>query len=191
MTYPQVGTTSANPGQSDPTSYPAAFVFLGNGIGFSNAQPAFGNPGGGLGPDNRFEAYVGDGWKLKKKFTLTYGVHYVRDTGRVDSNLGPDPTFNLWQPGLGNQVRTPNMNFAPQVGFAWDTSGSGKTVIRAGIGLRLVGASDLLILFAPDRIPDCLTDEFDSFSLRGRRHFVQCPIGLVVELYQDRRHIYG
>lgn len=135
VTYPQVGTTSANPGQSDPTSYPANFVFLGNGIGFSNAQPAFGNPGGGLGPDNRFEAYVGDGWKLKKKFTLTYGVHYVRDTGRVDSNLGPDPTFNLWQPGLGNQVRTPNTNFAPQVGFAWDTSGTGKTVIRGGGGL--------------------------------------------------------
>ena len=135
FTFPQVGTTFANPGQSDPTSYPADWVFLGNGIGFSTPQKAFGYPGGGLGPDNRFEAYVGDGWKIKQNFTLTYGLHYVRDTGRVDSNLGPEPTFNMWAPGLGNQVRTPNTNFAPQVGFAWDTSGNGKTVIRGGAGL--------------------------------------------------------
>ena len=31
--------------------------------GFSTAQAAFGYPGGGLGPDNRFEGYVGDTWK--------------------------------------------------------------------------------------------------------------------------------
>ncbi len=142
-TYPQVGTTSVCLSQTgstcvtstDPTAYPAQFLQLGNGIGFSTPFPAFGNPGGGLGPDNRIEAYVGDGWKMRRNFTLTYGLHYVRDTGRVDSNLGPDATFNLWKPGLGNQVRTPNTNFAPQLGFAWDTGGNGKTVIRGGGGL--------------------------------------------------------
>ncbi len=144
VTYPQVGTTSvclpaSTPGNcvssADPTAYPAQYLFLGNGIGFSTPFPAFGNPGGGLGPDNRFEAYVGDTWKIKPGLTLTYGLHYVRDTGRVDSNLGPEPTLNLWQPGLGDQVRTPNTNFAPQFGFAWDASGNGKTVIRGGAGL--------------------------------------------------------
>ena len=145
VTYPQVGTTSiclvpgANPNNcttsTDPTAYPAEFVQLGNGVGFSTPSPAFGNPGGGLGPDNRFEGYVGDGWKVKRNLTLTYGIHYVRDTGRVDSNLGPDATFNLWQPGLGNRVRTPNTNFAPQFGFAWDMNNNGKTVIRGGAGL--------------------------------------------------------
>ena len=144
-TYPQVGTTGiclvpgANPNNcttsTDPTAYPAEFVQLGNGVGFSNPSPAFGSPGGGLGPDNRFEGYVGDGWKIKHNLTLTYGVHYVRDTGRVDSNLGPDATFNLWRPGLGNQVRTPNTNFAPQFAFAWDANNNGKTVIRGGAGL--------------------------------------------------------
>src|SRR5271165_1426776 len=145
VTYPQVGTTSicVVPGadplhcatSSDPTAYTAQFLQLGNGIGYSTPQPAFGNPGGGLGPDNRFEAYVGDSWKLAKTFTLTYGLHYVRDTGRVDSNLGPEPTFNLWAPGLGNQVRTPNTKFGPMAGFAWDVNGNGKTVIRGGGGL--------------------------------------------------------
>jgi hypothetical protein len=132
---PQVGTTFANGGQSDPTSYAADYVFLGNGVGVATAQSAFGEPGGGLGPDNRLEAYVGDAWRIKRNLTLTYGLHYVRDTGRVDSNLGGDPTFNMWAPGLGNPVRTPNTNFAPQLGFAWNTGGNGKTVIRGGGGL--------------------------------------------------------
>jgi len=145
VTYPQVGTTSVClvPGESalncttsaDPTAYAAQFVQLGNGIGFSTPQHAFGQPGGGLGPDNRFEAYIGDSWKFRKTFTLTYGLHYVRDTGRVDSNLGADATLNLWAPGLGNQIRTPNTDFAPMAGFAWDPNGAGKTVIRGGGGL--------------------------------------------------------
>jgi hypothetical protein len=144
-TYPQVGTTTicVVPGQSvsncttsaDPTAYPAEFVQLGNGIGFSTPQHAFGEPGGGLSPDNRFEGYVGDSWKARKTFTLTYGLRYVRDTGRVDSNLGAEPTLNLWAPGLGDQVRTPNTDFAPIAGFAWDPNGAGKTVIRGGGGL--------------------------------------------------------
>src|SRR5579859_1914914 len=162
VTYPQVGTTSiCLPGSSsgncltstDPTAYPADYLFLGNGVGFSNTQSAFGLPGGGLGPDNRIEAYVGDGWKVRPNFNLTYGLHYVRDTGRVDSNLGGDPTFNEWVPGLGNQVRTPNTNFAPQLGFAWDTGGNGKTVVRGGGGLFFENSIWNNVLFdAPARL---------------------------------------
>jgi hypothetical protein len=134
FSFPQVGTTS--PGaSSDPTSYPADYVFLGNGVGFSTPFPAFGYPGGGLGPDNRLETYIGDGWKIKRNLMLTYGLHYVHDTGRVDSRLGPLPELNMWGPGLGNRVRTPGTNFGPQVGFAWDVGGNGKTVFRGGGGL--------------------------------------------------------
>jgi hypothetical protein len=141
---PQVGTTSVClPSSSptncvtsaDPTAYSADSVFLGNGIGFATPQKAFGYAGGGLGPDNRFEGYVGDSWKIKPHFTLTYGMHYVRDSGRLDSNLGPENTLNFWGNGLGNRVRTPDSDFAPQFGFAWDASGNGKTIIRGGGGL--------------------------------------------------------
>ncbi len=143
-TSPQVGTTNVCvlPGSDpltcgtnpDPTAYTAQFVQLGNGIGFSTPQSAFGYPGGGLGPDNRFEGYVGDNWKASRNVTLTYGIHYLRDS-RVDSNLGQTPVLSLWAPGLGDQVRTPNNDFAPVAGFAWDLNGAGKTVIRGGGGL--------------------------------------------------------
>jgi hypothetical protein len=134
--FPQVGTTSlVGSTSSDPTSYPADWVSLGNGIGFSTAKASFNFPRGGLGPDNRLEMYVGDGWKIRPKLTLTYGLHYVHDSGRTDSGLGALPDLNQWGAGLGEKIRDPNTNFAPQVGFAWDAGGNGKTVIRGGGGL--------------------------------------------------------
>jgi hypothetical protein len=135
-TFPQVGTNSIGASVvSDPTAYAANWVSLGNGIGSSTAKSEFGFPGGGFAPDNRVELYVGDRWELKPRVTLTYGLHYVHDTGRTDTGLGALPDLNQWGPGLGDKVRNPGLNFAPQFGFAWDAGGTGKTIVRGGAGL--------------------------------------------------------
>jgi Carboxypeptidase regulatory-like domain len=164
---------------SDPLTYPANFVLLGNGSGFSTEKPSFGFPAGGLGPDNRISWYIGDSWKVRPNFTLTYGLRYVRDTGRTDSDLAPIPQFaafdNQFYSGLEDRVNNPNKNFAPQLGLAWDPASNGKTVIRAGIGLFYENSIWNNVLFdRPGRIttgsflgfqPACLGGAPQTFNL--------------------------
>jgi hypothetical protein len=122
-------------GSANPLNYPVSKIRFGNGQGFSTENPALGFPAGGLGPDNRIGIYVGDSWKMMPNFTVSLGLRYDRDTGRVDSDLPAIPEINAAFPGYGNPVKQPNLNFAPQLGFAWDPMKNGKTVIRGGAGL--------------------------------------------------------
>ena len=147
------GTPCFLGGASNPLNYPVTQVVISNGQGFFTEVPAFGLPGGGRA-DTRLSGYVGDTWKVKPNLTLSYGLRYVRDTGRSDSDIPPIPCselspqlapsltqpckgnlLDLFGSGLGNRVRQPNRNFGPQFGITWDPSSAGKTVFRAGVGL--------------------------------------------------------
>jgi hypothetical protein len=144
-------------GVSNPLNYPADFDLIGNGLGYSTTKSALGFPAGGLGPDNRISFYGGDSWKIKPNFTLTYGLRYMRDTGRTDSQYPAIPGLNNLIPGesnLGAQVAQPNNNWAPQLGIAWDPWKDGKTSIRGGIGLFFENAVWNNVLFdGPNREP--------------------------------------
>jgi hypothetical protein len=148
------GQTGAN----CPLNYTADELLIGNGQGFNSEKPAFGQPFGGTGPDNRVAFYVGDSWKIKSNFTLQYGVRYVRDTGRTDSDVAPIPALNAVMPGMGDRVQQPNANFGPQLGVAWDPFKTGKTVIRAGAGLYYENAIFNNVFF--DRGPRLPTGTF-------------------------------
>ncbi len=154
-TDPTYATCPTNPG-----AYPFIEAVFGNGQGYFTEKPQFNAPAGGQS-DTRFQAYAGDSWKILPNFTLTYGLKYGRDTGRTDSDLAPIPcsattlitcsgdllnqfgnfaagglfTGTDAFPQLANRIRQPNTNFGPQVGFAWDPTKNGKTVIRAGAGI--------------------------------------------------------
>jgi len=119
---------------SDPSSYPVQFAYLGNGQGFGSEKSAFSLPGGGL-TDNQISLYGADTWKVKPNLAVTYGVRWTRDTVPNNSDLAAIPQLNALQPKLGDRVRQPNLNFAPQLGVAWDTSAQGTTTFRAGIGM--------------------------------------------------------
>jgi len=140
-------------GGSNPLNYPATLAVIGNGQGFFSEIPAFGLPGGGRA-DTRLSVYFGDLWKLKPNLTLSYGLRYIRDTGRSDSDIPPIPCselspllaaslpqpctgnlLDLFGTGLGNRINQPNVNFGPQLGITWDPWSNGKTVFRGGVGL--------------------------------------------------------
>jgi len=168
------GTPCFTGGISNPLNYPVEGVLVGNGLGYYSEPPAFGYPAGGLGPDNRLGVYIGDGWKIRPNLTLTYGLRYVRDTGRTDSDVPALPQLNALVPGLGNSVRQPNSNFAPQAGFAWDPSGHGRTSIRGGIGLFFENSIWNNIFFdRPLRLP---RGAFNAFPLACAGPGVALPV---------------
>ncbi len=134
-------------GASNPLNYPVDQVIVGNGQGYSTEHAGLGFPAGLLGPDNRFGAYVGDTWKIHPNLTLIFGLRYDRDTGRTDSDLPAFPQLNALIPGTGGRVNQPNLNFAPQVGIAWDPGSNGKTVFRIGAGLFYENAIFNNVLF--------------------------------------------
>ncbi|MBI1762297.1 MAG: TonB-dependent receptor [Acidobacteria bacterium] len=85
--------------------------------------------------DSRFGAYIQDNWKITPSFSASVGVRYVFDSNIANNDLPRTPTLAAFHPDLAGKVDRPNLNFAPQAGFAWDVRGNGKTVIRGGAGI--------------------------------------------------------
>jgi hypothetical protein len=134
---PQLNTTSTATGVPDPTTpfdYPLQSFILGNGLGIDQIQPIFGFPNGGF-YNWQPAGYIHDTWSLPHRFNVNFGLRYMYQSGIFNSNLKRDPSLNQFQPGYAKSTTPPKLDFAPEAGFAWDPTGSGKTVIRAAAGL--------------------------------------------------------
>jgi hypothetical protein len=91
-------------------------------------------------------AYAGffqDDWRATKNLTVNFGVRYefstvVKEEHNLLGNFDPNSPKGLIQVGI-NGVNGPynpdHKNFGPRVGFAWDVTGKGNTVLRGGFGL--------------------------------------------------------
>jgi hypothetical protein len=87
-----------------------------------------------------YSLFLQDDWRATKRLTLNLGLRYEYSTVlKEDHNrLGNfDPNVGLVQ--VGKQISSPykpdHTNIGPRLGFAWDTDGNGKTVVRGGVGL--------------------------------------------------------
>src|SRR6202166_1873230 len=114
------------PGSTGLQSYglgiPTTYI---QGIGNSN-QPFDNIPIGFFGQDS---------WKINRKLTMNYGVRYDVE---ISPLFSPATAVNAAaEKALGVVEGIPRNyhNIAPRFGLAFDPSGSGKTVIRAGFGL--------------------------------------------------------
>jgi hypothetical protein len=87
-----------------------------------------------------YSLFAQDDWRATKRLTLNFGLRYEYSTAVAEDHnrLGNfDPNVGLVQ--VGKQIDTPykpdHTNFGPRLGFAWDMSGNGRTVVRGGAGL--------------------------------------------------------
>jgi hypothetical protein len=108
--------------------------------------------------ENNFGFYVQDSFRATSRLTLNYGLRWdyfgvVQEKNNLLSNITnldlAGNTFTLTQvgqPGLSSLYNPDKKDFAPRVSAAWDVTGKGKTVVRAGFGLFFDAFSQDMVL---------------------------------------------
>jgi len=85
--------------------------------------------------------YFQDDWRLTQKIIVNLGLRYDYEAPQheVNNNTGgfdPTTTTGLFQQSSSRSLWNPsNKDFGPRVGIAWDITGKGTTVLRAGGGV--------------------------------------------------------
>lgn len=138
------------------------------------------------------EAYAQDSWKVRKNFTLEYGVRFGKWTNNEETNgLGAlwDPTY--YDPSQGAYIgsgRSARLNglaysqfgeipnsmtdsrpllWMPRVNFAWDIKGDGDVVVRGGAGVFYVREQGNIQYSVINVPPNSFNSTLDAGSLQS------------------------
>src|SRR5437870_3959740 len=130
---------------TSPTACPASnpnvvgplLLYLQNGIstGIQGVPP----PGKSTITNQDYGLFAQDKWQVRSNFTLNYGL-------RWEAQIFPKPVITPSQTAYAllltnprfpsdGTLHSPKKEFQPRVGFAWDMSGKGKSVLRASYGI--------------------------------------------------------
>ena len=112
-------------------------LYLQNGIstGIAGVPP----PGKNVAKNDDWGLFIQDKWQVRPSFTLNYGL-------RWEAQILPKPVIPPANTAYAALIGTPNFpsdgtlhspkkEFQPRVGFAWDISNKGKSVLRASYGI--------------------------------------------------------
>jgi Carboxypeptidase regulatory-like domain/TonB dependent receptor-like, beta-barrel len=107
--------------------------------------------------ENNFGFYAQDSYRLTPHLTFNYGLRWdyfgvIGEKNKLLSNItnldfaGNSFTLTqVGQPGLSSLYNPDKKDFAPRVSIAWDVTGKGKTVVRAGYGLFFDASSQDMV----------------------------------------------
>ena len=190
-------------------------AYTGNGfadflLGYANSYSELAIQDAGHWPNQSYDAYVQDNWKVTPRLTLNLGVrwdgipHTYEDNNRqsnfytnlynpanaatilANGTIAPgsaglgtssNPILNgypLYLNGIGiagqsgiprGLVQNHWALFAPRVGFAYDLTGGGKTVIRGGYGIMYERIQGNDVYNAGPNVPFTLTSTLSNVLL--------------------------
>lgn len=109
--------------------------------------------------------FVMDTWRPNTRLTLDYGIRY-------DYATMPKPFRNIYEatnPELIDNFQEDDNNFAPRIGFAYDLSGDGRSVIRGGAGRYYSSLPAILLAGALSQTSGI----FNNYTFDCTR--VECP----------------
>ncbi|HWF38127.1 MAG TPA: TonB-dependent receptor [Candidatus Acidoferrales bacterium] len=89
----------------------------------------------------QYAGFIQDDWRVTPRLTLNLGFRYeavppVTEANNLFGNFDPNAPTGLIQQSSGNPAYNGAYdNFEPRFGLAWDVTGKGTTVVRAGAGI--------------------------------------------------------
>src|SRR5438445_9389293 len=111
-----------------------------------------------------YAGFLQDDWRVTPKLIVNLGLRYsyvspFKEANNLLGSFDPTSKFGIVQegdPSVGGTIWKPDLkNFSPRLGFAWDVTGKGTTVIRAGASIIYSSfvAASFLAVTGPNNFP--------------------------------------